>query len=391
MGNPKVQAARQQAQDTIVEQASAAGSVVADKAKETAAAATEKVRRTDDSAAPRRSADQPPHDHSLSGQRQDVDVESRLPHPFTGQPFASPVPPGTGWPEDPAEPDTPVATTAAGVRRLAAARRPARARCARSRCAAACPRLVRWREDVAATKRASFADQPYWGRPDRRLGLRRRRGRDRRARARGQRRQPHRPGLHRRQLGGLAVREPAPGRPRHAAHVRARRRRAALIDARMVATVRLRAAGQQADAPSSATPARPGSTARCAGRADHAGRRRPRRPTAGTRALRALAARGARRTPAEAAVRPRAPRSSSRTGSRRAARLLPPQPAEHLHRPAHARHARRRASAARPRCAGRIAYAVAAPVSQPAEEVALKATQCGFEPHRGHRAVTLGS
>jgi uracil-DNA glycosylase family 4 len=29
----------------------------------------------------------------------------------------------------------------------------------------ACPRLVRWREDVAHAKRASFADQPYWGRP----------------------------------------------------------------------------------------------------------------------------------------------------------------------------------------------------------------------------------
>jgi uracil-DNA glycosylase family 4 len=29
----------------------------------------------------------------------------------------------------------------------------------------ACERLVRWREDVAAVKRASFADQPYWGRP----------------------------------------------------------------------------------------------------------------------------------------------------------------------------------------------------------------------------------
>jgi hypothetical protein len=52
MGNPKVQAAKQHAQDTIVEQASAAGSVVADKAKETAAAAADKVRRNDDSAAP---------------------------------------------------------------------------------------------------------------------------------------------------------------------------------------------------------------------------------------------------------------------------------------------------------------------------------------------------
>jgi len=29
----------------------------------------------------------------------------------------------------------------------------------------ACPRLVAWREEVAATKRASFRDQDYWGRP----------------------------------------------------------------------------------------------------------------------------------------------------------------------------------------------------------------------------------
>ena len=29
----------------------------------------------------------------------------------------------------------------------------------------ACPRLVQWREDVAVTKRKSYADQPYWGRP----------------------------------------------------------------------------------------------------------------------------------------------------------------------------------------------------------------------------------
>jgi uracil-DNA glycosylase family 4 len=29
----------------------------------------------------------------------------------------------------------------------------------------ACPRLVRWREDVARDKRASFAGEPYWGRP----------------------------------------------------------------------------------------------------------------------------------------------------------------------------------------------------------------------------------
>ncbi|MFW0793477.1 uracil-DNA glycosylase [Gordonia sp. CPCC 205515] len=29
----------------------------------------------------------------------------------------------------------------------------------------ACPRLVAWREQVAAEKRAAFADQTYWGRP----------------------------------------------------------------------------------------------------------------------------------------------------------------------------------------------------------------------------------
>ena len=28
-----------------------------------------------------------------------------------------------------------------------------------------CPRLVDWREEVARTKRAAYADQPYWGRP----------------------------------------------------------------------------------------------------------------------------------------------------------------------------------------------------------------------------------
>ncbi|HWD78022.1 MAG TPA: uracil-DNA glycosylase, partial [Kribbella sp.] len=33
----------------------------------------------------------------------------KLRHPLTGELFESPVPPGTGWPEDPAAPDTPVA------------------------------------------------------------------------------------------------------------------------------------------------------------------------------------------------------------------------------------------------------------------------------------------
>ncbi|MEU4198281.1 uracil-DNA glycosylase [Kribbella sp. NPDC026611] len=87
----------------------------------------------------------------------------KLPHPLTGQLFESPVPPGTGWPEDPAVRRTPIAHDADDVRRLAAAdlgELEARVSVCR-----ACPRLVEWREDVAASKRKSFADQPYWGRP----------------------------------------------------------------------------------------------------------------------------------------------------------------------------------------------------------------------------------
>jgi uracil-DNA glycosylase len=87
-----------------------------------------------------------------------------LPHPVTGQLFPSPVPPGTGWPDDPAAPTTPVADDAADVAARAASADLASLTAQVSVCRA-CPRLVRWREDVAAVKRASFADQPYWGRP----------------------------------------------------------------------------------------------------------------------------------------------------------------------------------------------------------------------------------
>lgn len=87
-----------------------------------------------------------------------------LPHPATGEAFASPVVPGSGWPGDPATSETPVATTAAGVRRLA--RTPDLAELdARVSVCRACPRLVGWREDVARDKRASYAGEPYWGRP----------------------------------------------------------------------------------------------------------------------------------------------------------------------------------------------------------------------------------
>ncbi|HEX5967290.1 MAG TPA: uracil-DNA glycosylase [Intrasporangium sp.] len=88
------------------------------------------------------------------------------PHPMTGQLFPSPVPPGTGWPGDPATPETPVARTAAQVRRLAADVSSLGDLDARVSVCRACPRLVTWRESVATQgRRASFADQPYWGRP----------------------------------------------------------------------------------------------------------------------------------------------------------------------------------------------------------------------------------
>ena len=87
-----------------------------------------------------------------------------LPHPVTGTRFGSPVPPGTGWPGDPADAGTPVATDAEAVAHLAAGADLSDVDAAVSVCRA-CPRLVAWREGVARTKRASFATQPYWGRP----------------------------------------------------------------------------------------------------------------------------------------------------------------------------------------------------------------------------------
>ena len=88
-----------------------------------------------------------------------------LPHPVTGELFSSPVPPGTGWPDDPAPAGTPVAETPGDVVRLAGqARSLAELSAAVSVCRA-CPRLVGWREDVAENKRAAFAGEPYWGRP----------------------------------------------------------------------------------------------------------------------------------------------------------------------------------------------------------------------------------
>ncbi len=75
------------------------------------------------------------------------------------------IAPGTGWPGDLATARTPVARSAADVVTLAdSARRMAQTDARISVCRA-CPRLVAWREEVAATKRRAFALEPYWGRP----------------------------------------------------------------------------------------------------------------------------------------------------------------------------------------------------------------------------------
>ncbi|HHU08590.1 MAG TPA: uracil-DNA glycosylase [Intrasporangiaceae bacterium] len=93
-------------------------------------------------------------------------VDRLEPHPVTGQLFRSPVPPGSGWPEDPATVMTPVAADAAAVAVLAQDADDLDALNARISVCRACPRLVEWRESVAVSgRRASFAGQPYWGRP----------------------------------------------------------------------------------------------------------------------------------------------------------------------------------------------------------------------------------
>ncbi len=85
---------------------------------------------------------------------------------MTGQPFGSPVPPGTGWPGDPADRHTPVAGDEERVRALSSSAPDVDTLDARVSVCRACSRLVDWRESVATSgRRASFADQPYWGRP----------------------------------------------------------------------------------------------------------------------------------------------------------------------------------------------------------------------------------
>ena len=78
---------------------------------------------------------------------------------------AAHVAPGTGWPGDLATPDTPVARGAEEVTALARSSTDLAGLDARVSVCRACPRLVSWREQVAVTRRRSFAAEPYWGRP----------------------------------------------------------------------------------------------------------------------------------------------------------------------------------------------------------------------------------
>jgi uracil-DNA glycosylase family 4 len=75
------------------------------------------------------------------------------------------VPPGSGWPDDPADADTPVAADATAVAVLAADAPDLVELTARQSVCRACPRLVAWREQVALERRRAYAGETYWGRP----------------------------------------------------------------------------------------------------------------------------------------------------------------------------------------------------------------------------------
>ncbi|MFI0422273.1 uracil-DNA glycosylase [Spongiactinospora sp. 9N601] len=77
----------------------------------------------------------------------------------------SSVPPGSGWPEDPATAATPVAHDPDDVVALAAGGDTPAELAARQSVCRACPRLVAWREEVADVRRRAFAGETYWGRP----------------------------------------------------------------------------------------------------------------------------------------------------------------------------------------------------------------------------------
>ena len=201
-----------------------------------------------------------------------------------------------------------------------------------------CSRLVAWRHEVAATKRASFADEDYWGRPITGFG-------DLRARvmvlglaAGGPRREPDGSDLHRRPVGRLAVPRAAPSRLREPADVGVRR------DDGLALEGLLRHRWQSGARPPRTSRRRRNGTTVCptwskrsACSGAPAGDRLPRDRSRGTPAC--------ARSPSTITLR--SPGRSSgisaeaTVGPYVLARLVSPEPAEHLHRQAHGAHARR--------------------------------------------------
>ena len=274
----------------------------------------------------------------------------------------------------------------------------------------ACPRLVAWREEVAATKRAAFRDETYWGRPVPGFGAVDARLLIVGPRPRGPRRQPHRAHVHRRPQRRRPLRRAARRRSRVPADVGRDRRRPRALRRPDHRAGALRPAREQAHARTSATAAGRGSPAsspccatRCARSSCSAGsggrrcspcwppRTRGRAPGLGGPASPSgLRARGARDA--------RAGRTR-RGGPARGVRQLPRQPAEHLHRTAHPGDARGRPRRRGPRRRpgtdhpgtpaelGSGLPRLLALVAQSAEAGDLKSPQCGFEPHRGHHLI----
>ena len=198
-----------------------------------------------------------------------------------------------------------------------------------------CPRLVAWRERVAAREGPPVPGRDLLGPAG--AGVRRPGGADpdRRAGAGGPRRQPDRSGLHRRRLGRLPVGGDARGRasptdPSRAAPTTASR--SSTATSRRPSAARRRRTSPRSR---SATPARrswPASSHSSPGRAwSSRSARSAGTPPSGRSRTWATGS-------AEAAVRAR------RRGGRRPVRLhrhLPPEPAEHVHGTAHAGHAPR--------------------------------------------------
>ena len=256
----------------------------------------------------------------------------------------------------------------------------------------ACPRLVAWREQVAREKRASFAQESYWGRPVPGFGATdaavlvvglapAAHGANRTGRVfTGDRSGDwlfaslHRVGL---------ANQPT---SRHTGDG------LTLVGTRVVAAVRC--------APPQNRPT-PQERDTCAPFVE----REVRLLRPGLRAVVALGGfgwdaslRGAgrRRGPRAPATAPFRPRGRGGAGGPDPPRLLPPLPAEHLHRAAHRADAGRRPGPRRgaglPMIGGAVATAGPdrpGPGIPTAEEAVLNTAKCGFDPHPGQRCALV--